>query len=141
MDTVHVAGTKGKGSTCAFVSSFLQQHGNISGFPKKISLYTSPPLITTRERIQINGQPISEQLFATYTFELWDKSWHHASQTTDRVENMPRYRQLLMLLSLHVFAREKVDVAIYEAHSGGEYDCTNIINPTVTGLQQSEWIT
>jgi folylpolyglutamate synthase len=134
LDIVHVAGTKGKGSTCAFVNSFLQQHGNTSGFPKKIGLYTSPPLISTRERIQINAKPISKQLFATYTFEIWDKLLYHASQTTDGLELMPRYRQFLMLLSLHVFAKEKVDVAVYETHSGGEYDCTNIIKPTVTGI-------
>lgn len=47
---------------------------------------------------------------------------------------MPRYRQFLMLLSLHVFAREKVEIAVYETHSGGEYDCTNIIKPAVTGI-------
>ncbi|KAF4637004.1 hypothetical protein G7Y89_g1057 [Cudoniella acicularis] len=134
LEMVHVAGTKGKGSTCAFVNSFLQQHGDTSGFPKKIGLYISPPLINTRERIQINAKPISEQLFATCTFEVWDQLWYHASQTTDGLENMPRYRQFLMLLSLHVFAREKVDVAVYETHSGSEYDCTNIIKPTATGI-------
>ena len=112
MDMVHVAGIKGKGSTCAFVSSFLQQHGNTSGFLKKVCLYTSPPLITIRERIQINGKPISEQIFTTRTFEVWEKLWYHASQTTDGLENMPQYRQFLMLLSLHVFAREKVDIAV-----------------------------
>ena len=131
---VHVAGTKGKGSTCAFVSSFLQQRGRTFGFPKKIGLYTSPPLMTTRERIQINAKPISEQLFTTYTFEVWEKLWYHASQTANGLENMPRYRQFLMLLSLHVFAREKVEIAIYETHSGGEYDYTNIIKPAVTGI-------
>jgi folylpolyglutamate synthase len=47
---------------------------------------------------------------------------------------MPRYRQFLMLLSIHVFSTQGVDVAIYETHSGGEYDCTNIIQPTVTGI-------
>ncbi|TVY25851.1 Folylpolyglutamate synthase [Lachnellula hyalina] len=134
LDIVHVAGTKGKGSTCAFASSFLQQRGRTSGFPEKIGLYTSPPLITTRERIQINATPISEQLFTRYTFEVWERLWYHASQTTDGLENMPRYRQFLMLLSLHVFVKEEVDIAVYETHSGGEYDCTNIIRPAVTGI-------
>jgi folylpolyglutamate synthase len=47
---------------------------------------------------------------------------------------MPRYRQFLMLLSFHVFVSERVDVAIYETHVGGEFDCTNVVVPVVTGI-------
>jgi folylpolyglutamate synthase len=50
------------------------------------------------------------------------------------LDNLPRYRQFLMLLSFHIFATQGVDVAIYETHSGGEYDYTNVINPTITGI-------
>ena len=84
-----------------------------------------------RERICIDGEPISRELFTTRFFEIWDKLPEHATPTLD----IPRYLQLLTLLSIHVFAGEKVDVAIYETHLGGETDATNIIRtPIVTAL-------
>ena len=80
-----------------------------------------------RERICINGEPISRELFTTKFFEIWDKLPDDPSPTLD----IPRYLQLLALLSFHVFISEKVDVAIYETHSGGEFDATNIIRTPV----------
>ena len=122
-----MAGTKGKGSTCAFVNSFLKAHGERTGFPQKIGFYTSPHLKYVRERIQIDSEPMSENLFSKYVFEVWDG----LSQSTSK----PRYLQLLMLVSVHAFIRERVDVAIYETHNGGEYDATNVIQkPIVTGI-------
>lgn len=58
----------------------------------------------------------------------------YTSQANIDAERMPRYRQFLMLLSFHVFVLEKVDVAIYETHVGGEYDATNVVVPVVTGI-------
>ncbi|KAK2623513.1 hypothetical protein QTJ16_007067 [Diplocarpon rosae] len=133
LNMIHVAGTKGKGSTCMFTESLLRAHGKRVGFPMKTGLFTSPPLITTRERIRIDSQPISEELFTTRFFEVWDRLWSY-SQRKAGLEDMPRYRQLLMLLSVHVFAKADVDVAIYETYCGGEYDCTNVIRPVVTGI-------
>lgn len=122
-----MAGTKGKGSTCAFVNSFLKAHGERTGFPKKIGFYTSPHLKYVQERIQIDSQPLSEDLFSRYVFEVWDG--------LSRSSSKPRYLQLLMLVSVHAFIRERVDVAIYETHNGGEYDATNVIKkPIVTGI-------
>jgi len=126
-----VAGTKGKGSTCAFAHSFLKAHGERTGFPHKIGLYTSPHMLRTRERIRINFSPISEELFTKYFFEVWDKVHNHALQNSYR---MPGCFQLFMLMSVHTFAKERVDAAIYETHSGGEYCTTNILKPTVTGI-------
>eukprot|EP00122_Pirum_gemmata_P001987 Pgem_evm1s1796 len=63
---IHVAGTKGKGSTCAFVESMLRSHGYKTG------LYTSPHLIEARERIRINGKPLSRDLFAKRFWESHD---------------------------------------------------------------------
>jgi len=126
-----VAGTKGKGSTCAFVHSFLKAHGERTGFPQKIGLYTSPHLMRTRERIRINFNPISEELFTKYFFEVWDKVYNHALQNGYR---MPGCSQLLMLLSVRTFVEEGVGAAIYETHTGGEYCPTNISKPTVTGI-------
>lgn len=131
LNVIHVAGTKGKGSTCAFAESFLSVHGTATGYPRKIGLYTSPHIKTVRERIRINREPISQDLFTTYFFEVWDMLPTNATEVLD----VPRYLQLLALLSIHVFIKENVDVAIYETHSGGEFDATNIIEkPVVTGI-------
>ena len=122
-----MAGTKGKGSTCAFVNSLLKAHGARTGFPQKIGFYTSPHLKYVQERIQIDSQPLSESLFSKYVFEVWDG----LSLSTSK----PRYLQLLLLVSVHAFIRERVDLAIYETHNGGEYDATNVIEkPIVTGI-------
>ncbi|EFR02730.1 folylpolyglutamate synthase [Nannizzia gypsea CBS 118893] len=131
LNAIHIAGTKGKGSTCAFVASFLKEHRNNTGYPRKIGLYTSPHIGNIRERICINNEPISQELFTFRFFEIWDKL---PSEVTDTLD-IPRYLQLLALLSFHVFIKEGVDVAIYETHLGGEFDATNIISaPTVTAI-------
>ncbi|KAL8906531.1 MAG: hypothetical protein Q9207_001969 [Kuettlingeria erythrocarpa] len=128
LNVIHVSGTKGKGSTCAFINSFLRAHGERTGFPRKIGLYTSPHLKYVQERIQIDSRPISEIVFANYAFEVW----HGLS---GKISPGPRYLQLLFLISVHAFIREGVDVAIYETHNGGEYDATNVIQkPVVTGV-------
>ncbi|KAK5290558.1 hypothetical protein LTR99_011079 [Exophiala xenobiotica] len=128
---IHVSGTKGKGSTCAFASSLLLAHGEISGFPRTIGLYSSPHMRNIRERIRINNKPISEELFTKRFFEVWDKLPGWATPLLD----IPRYLQLLTLVSYHVFITEKVDVAIYETHLGGEFDATNVVQrPIVTAV-------
>jgi folylpolyglutamate synthase len=125
LNVIHVAGTKGKGSTCAFAESFLSVHGTAIRYPRKIGLYTSPHIKTVRERIRINREPISQDLFlfTAYFFEVWDRLPTRATEGLD----VPRYLQLLTLLSIHVFIKENVDVAIYETHSDEEFDATNII--------------
>ena len=88
MNPIHIAGTKGKGSTAAFLSSVLTQFVNydlrneyvdVKPF-SKVGLYTSPHLKSVRERIQINGQPLSEDSFARYFFEVWDRLETAASE-------------------------------------------------------------
>ncbi|KAI9746053.1 MAG: hypothetical protein M1818_000734 [Claussenomyces sp. TS43310] len=131
LNVIHVAGTKGKGSTCAFAASLLKVQGDQNGYPRKIGLYTSPHMKDIRERIRINGEPISKERFATRFFEIWDRLPDHATPILD----IPRYLQILALLSFHVFIEEKVDVAIYETHAGGEFDATNIVRrPIVTAI-------
>lgn len=126
LNVIHVAGTKGKGSTCAFIESFLRIHGKRTGFPRKTGLYTSPHLIYPEERIRINFQPLSRKLFAKYFFEVEDV----LSKGEGR---RPRYLQLYFIFALHAFIREGVDAAIIETHHGGEYDSTNIVQkPIVT---------
>lgn len=126
-----MAGTKGKGGTCAFVYALLRAHGQRTGFPQKIGLYTSPHLLSHRERIQINQKPISEELFTKYFFEIWDVVANFAIKNEYRRLG---FLQFFTLLSVHIFIKEGVDAAIYETHHGGEYDPTNVLLPTVTGI-------
>lgn len=139
LNIIHVTGTKGKGSTCAFTESILKQYQ--LKYISKIGLYTSPHLKSVRERIRINGQPIGKKLFTKYFFEVWDKLTNTKSdpnewpslQPSDVVK--PMYFKYLTILSFHVFLQEGVDTAIYEVGVGGTFDSTNIIDkPTVTGI-------
>lgn len=127
LNIIHVAGTKGKGSTCAFLESFLRAHGKRTGFPRKTGLYTSPHLIHPEERIRLDFQPVDRDLFARYFFEVWDV-------LTKVPGTLPRYLQLLALVSLHTFIREDVEAAIVETHHGGEYDATNVIEHPVLSV-------
>eukprot|EP00039_Didymoeca_costata_P007064 m.95996 g.95996 ORF g.95996 m.95996 type:complete len:511 (+) comp13524_c0_seq7:63-1595(+) len=112
---IHIAGTKGKGSTCANVESILRYSG------RKTGLYTSPHLIAARERIRIDGQPISEDLFAHY---FW-KCWHMFKSSNETL--MPTYFRFLTLMAFKVFLEERVDVSVIEVGIGGRYDATNIL--------------
>ncbi|KAK3630059.1 hypothetical protein LTR56_017704 [Elasticomyces elasticus] len=135
---IHVAGTKGKGSTCSFAESFLRAYGERTGCPAKTGMYTSPHLIYPEERIRLNGVPIDRSRFATYFFELWDRLPQLQSVYDSNkgvVERGPRTLQLYALLAFHIFIREEVQVTIFETHSGGEYDATNVIErPVVTAV-------
>ncbi|KAK5130372.1 hypothetical protein LTR08_002164 [Meristemomyces frigidus] len=138
LNVIHIAGTKGKGSTCAFTESFLRAHGRRVGFPTKTGLYTSPHLIHPEERIRINSQPLDRTLLAKYFFELYDRlpQLHNEyNPNQEVVERGPRYLQLWALFAFHVFVREKVDAAIFETHNGGEYDATNVVEkPVATAI-------
>lgn len=141
MNSIHIAGTKGKGSTSAFISSILAQYLPSPTQPnprfRKIGLYTSPHLRFVRERIQINNQPLSEEVFAKYFFEIWDRMDDAARAKglpADRTAK-PAYFRYLTLMAFHTYLREGVDTAIIECGVGGEYDSTNIlVTPTVTGI-------
>ncbi|KAK9319914.1 Mur ligase [Lipomyces orientalis] len=136
LNVLHITGTKGKGSTCAFTYSILSQYRPVLS---KIGVYTSPHLKSVRERISINGEPISEDKFTRYFFEVWDRLSETLSEESI-FPNMgqgvrPVYFRFLTLLSFHVFLSENVDTAIYEVGVGGEYDSTNIVRtPTAVGI-------
>ncbi|EXJ95943.1 folylpolyglutamate synthase [Capronia coronata CBS 617.96] len=136
---IHIAGTKGKGSTAAFASSILMQFVGDGAKPlSKVGLYTSPHLRFVRERIQINGQPLSEDLFARYFFEVWDRledAAKAACQDPKASGAKPVYFRFLTLMAFHTYMSEKVDTAVIECGIGGAYDSTNIIEaPAVTGI-------
>lgn len=140
LNIVHVAGTKGKGSTCAFVDSILaryHQRSGGSGPPRKVGLFTSPHLIAVRERIRINSAPLSEELFARYFFDVWDRLEANKDVAADAAVpgSKPIYARYLTLMSYHVFLSEGVDAAVYETGIGGEYDATNVVErPVASGI-------
>jgi folylpolyglutamate synthase len=144
LNILHVAGTKGKGSTCAFAASILAHYQRAHGIPQKIGLFTSPHLIAVRERIRVDGAPVSEELFAQYFFEVWDRlgdaEKREGPMVLDErlgVPSPPRpiYSRYLTLMSYHVFLQEGVDAAVYETGIGGEYDATNIVErPLAIGI-------
>jgi folylpolyglutamate synthase len=101
MNVIHVAGTKGKGSTCAFAESFLRAHGRRTGFPKRTGLYTGPHLLYPEERIRINFKPIAQELFAKYFFEVYN-----TLNRADAPERKPRSLQLYALVCFHTFIKE-----------------------------------
>ncbi|KFY14559.1 hypothetical protein V491_05995, partial [Pseudogymnoascus sp. VKM F-3775] len=73
LNIIHVAGTKGKGSTCAYTESLLLAHGTATGWPKSVGMYTSPHLLVPQERVRLNGTAIDERGFARYFFEVWER--------------------------------------------------------------------
>ncbi|CAI9715657.1 folylpolyglutamate synthase, mitochondrial-like isoform X1 [Octopus vulgaris] len=123
LSVVHIAGTKGKGSTCAYTESILRNCGYKTG------MFCSPHLVDLRERIQINGRHLSESTFSRYFFEVYDRLLE--SMKNGAISDMPHYFQFLTLMALYVFLKEPVDVAILEVGIGGQYDCTNFINTAV----------
>ncbi|KAJ2077166.1 Folylpolyglutamate synthetase [Coemansia sp. RSA 988] len=133
LNVIHITGTKGKGSTCAFVDSVLRQTGQL-----KVGLFTSPHLIEVRERIRINGEPLSREDFGKYFYQVYDRL-QTPNPPLRRVHetspDMPMYFRFLTLMAFHTFLAEGVDVAVVEVGVGGEYDSTNVVRqPIVCGI-------
>lgn len=114
--TVHIAGTNGKGSTASFISSIFTHSGY------NVGMYTSPHLVDTRERIQVNGKMISEKDFARLTDLIRSKLTKEIHLT---------YFEFLTLISFLYFREKKVDLAVFETGMGGRLDATNVILPGV----------
>ncbi|KAF8640094.1 hypothetical protein AX17_001332 [Amanita inopinata Kibby_2008] len=131
LNVIHITGTKGKGSTSAFIDSILR-HARPEW---KIGLYTSPHLVAVRERIRVNGVPLSEEQFAKFFFEVWTRLQQNTARRFENTPYMPGYFRFLTLLAYHAFLSLKVDATILEVGVGGAYDSTNIVpKPTVTGV-------
>ncbi len=111
--TIHVAGTNGKGSTSHTLAAILQAAGY------KVGLYTSPHLIDFRERIRVNGQPVSKQFVVDFVER--EKAFFESLS--------PSFFELTTAMAFTHFAQEQVDVAVIEVGLGGRLDCTNIISP------------
>lgn len=130
---IHVAGTNGKGSVCAFAESILRASGQRTG------LYTSPHLVRFAERIRINGMEATDSLIEEGIARLreatsgWPEEW------------MPTYFELVTALAFDLFAREHCDIVVLETGLGGRLDATNVAPKlacaiTPIGLDHTEWL-
>ncbi|KIJ70094.1 hypothetical protein HYDPIDRAFT_172002 [Hydnomerulius pinastri MD-312] len=130
LNVIHITGTKGKGSTSAFTDSILR-----TAKPGlKVGLYTSPHLVAVRERIRVGGRPLSEEEFAKFFFEVWNKLEENPRRTEGFPEK-PNYFRYLTLMAFHAFKALKVDATILEVGIGGMGDSTNVVpKPIVTGI-------
>lgn len=120
--TIHIAGTKGKGSVAAMIAQVLTVSGYNTG------LYTSPHLHTLRERIRVNGSLISEAEFASLVTTL--------NPCIELINHNPDYRSLtyfeaLTVLAFTHFQSKQVDFQVLEVGLGGRLDATNVVKPDV----------
>lgn len=123
---VHIAGTKGKGSTAAMAAAIFTAAGHRTG------LYTSPHLITFRERIRIDGRLIPEPDVVDLVEEV--RPLIESMRDTDI--GPPSFHEAYTLLGLLYFGREKVDIALIETGLGGRLDATNVVQPVVCALSR-----
>ncbi len=121
---VHIAGTKGKGSTAAMTASILSASGRRTG------LYTSPHLVSFRERISVDGQLIPESDVVALTEEI--EPIIESVRTPD--SGPPSFFEAYTLMGLLYFARRRVDAAVLEVGLGGRLDATNVVTPLACGL-------
>ncbi len=118
---VHVAGTNGKGSTCAMIESGLRQSGQRTG------LFTSPHLVEPTERIRLDGQPISREQFGA-AFEHVHRVVEELL-AADRIDLHTTYFETVTAMGLLVFAREGAERVVLEVGLGGRLDATNVVRP------------
>ena len=114
--SVHIAGTNGKGSTCAFVAAELRARG------LRVGLYTSPHLVSVRERVVVNDVPISEEAFAEW-----------ASVLQPHIERLDAsFFEATTAIAFADLAARGVDIGVIEVGLGGRLDSTNVITPLVS---------
>ena len=123
LKVVHVAGSKGKGSTAALIASILIHAGYKTG------LFTQPHLITPRERCRINSRLISEAEFAEYVDRL--KPSIEAMTESESIGRVSFF-EIYTALAFTYFADNEVDFAVIEVGLGGRLDATNVVDPLVS---------
>ena len=114
---IHVAGTNGKGSVCAMLESIYREAGLRTG------LFTSPHLVSFRERIQVNRELIPEETVASLTTQLRDFAAKFPEGQS------PTFFEVLVVMALCHFAEQACDIVLWETGMGGRLDATNIVTP------------
>ncbi len=130
---IHVAGTNGKGSTCAMLESIYRAAG------LRVGLFTSPHLVSFRERIQVNRELISASGVARLASDI------QLSLKTFSDDQHPTMFEVVTVLALRHFAEQKCDLVIWETGLGGRLDATNIVTPlasviTNIALDHQAWL-
>jgi dihydrofolate synthase/folylpolyglutamate synthase len=120
--SVHIGGTNGKGSASTLVAAALREAG------WRVGLYTSPHLVSFRERIQVNGVPISEEAVAMWTGRLMPMI----------LERKATFFEATTALAFADFAARGVEIAVVEVGLGGRLDSTNVVRPLVSGVTKIE---
>ena len=115
-ETIHVAGTNGKGSTCSFIASLLTEKG------EKVGLFTSPHIFDFKERIRINGATISEEEVVSFCNQLKEIE----------LPFQPSFFEITFAMAMHHFERNNCTYAIIETGLGGRLDATNVITPLLS---------
>ena len=119
--SIHIAGSKGKGSTSAIVHSILKAAGYKTG------LYTSPHLVSFRERIRVNDELISEDDLS--------RLLENVKSVIDTMkDDMPSFFEVYTAVAYMYFKEKEVDFAVYEVGLGGRLDATNVIKPLVSAI-------
>lgn len=129
--SVHIAGTNGKGSTAAFIDSILRKAGFRTG------LNTSPHLERITERIRIDGEEITEELFAEIFTRI--AAAIEGLLADGRLKAHPTYFECVTAIAFEAFARERVDFAVVEVGLGGRLDATNVITPVVSVITRVDF--
>ncbi|MGZ4965488.1 MAG: bifunctional folylpolyglutamate synthase/dihydrofolate synthase, partial [Limisphaerales bacterium] len=128
---IHVAGTNGKGSTCAMLESIYRAAG------LKVGLFTSPHLVSFRERIQVNREMIHENEVAVLVDDLKFR--------IKELKTHPTFFEVVTVMALRYFATKSCDIVIWETGLGGRLDSTNIVTPlasviTNVQLDHQQWL-
>ena len=119
---VHVAGTKGKGSVAAVTSSILSAAG------LRVALFTSPHLHSFRERLRLNGSPVSEEQFSRTLVSVWP---HVRAMAEESDEGEPTTFEALTAMAFELTQAERADVLVLEVGLGGRLDSTNVVEAAV----------
>jgi dihydrofolate synthase/folylpolyglutamate synthase len=130
---IHVAGTNGKGSTCAMLESIYRAAG------RRVGLFTSPHLVSFAERIQVNREPISETEVVRLVEAL------HPFLAEFPADSHPTFFEVVTVMALRYFAGQRCDLIVWEAGLGGRLDATNIVTPlasviTTIDFDHQQWL-
>jgi dihydrofolate synthase/folylpolyglutamate synthase len=130
---IHVAGTNGKGSTCAMLESIYRTAG------LRVGLFTSPHLVTFGERLQVNRKPIGKEAVVRLVVHM-----QRLLREFPRREH-PTFFEVVTVMALRYFAAQKCDLVIWETGLGGRLDATNIVTPlasVITNVQydHQKWL-
>jgi dihydrofolate synthase/folylpolyglutamate synthase len=130
---IHVAGTNGKGSTCAMLESIYRASG------LRVGLFTSPHLVSFAERLQVNRQPIAQAEVVRLVGQM------QGLLQAFPADAPPTFFEVVTVMALRWFAQQRCDLVIWETGLGGRLDATNIVTPlasviTNIGLDHQQWL-